>query len=68
MVKELWNEEKIRLVGVSIGKFTNNLSHQLSLFEDSNSIKEDNELDKTLDRLKIIYGNNIIDKAIKFKK
>ena len=68
LVKELWNEEKIRLVGVSIGKFTNNLSHQLSLFEDSNSIKEDNELDKTLDRLKIIYGNNIIDKAIKFKK
>ena len=55
LVKELWNEEKIRLVGVSIGKFTNNLSHQLSLFEDSNSIKEDNELDKTLDRLKIIY-------------
>lgn len=68
LVKELWNEEKIRLVGVSIGKFTNNLSHQLSLFEDSNSIKKDNELDKTLDRLKIIYGNNIIDKAIKFKK
>ena len=68
LVKELWNEEKIRLVGVSIGKFTNNLSHQLSLFEDSNSVKEDNELDKTLDRLKIIYGNNIIDKAIKFKK
>ena len=38
LVKELWNEEKIRLVGVAISKFSNNLSRQISLFEDMDMV------------------------------
>ena len=67
LVKELWNEEGIRLVGVSLSKFSNNLTHQISLFEDSNEVKENNELDKVLDKLKETYGSNIIKKASQIK-
>ena len=68
LVKELWNEEKIRLVGIAISKFSSSLSHQMSLFEDVNEVTNNTELDKTLDRLKSTYGNSIIVKASSIKK
>ena len=67
LVKELWNKEGIRLVGVSVGKLTTKLTHQLSLFEDVKKIENNNELDKVLDNLKKHYGNNIVVKASKIK-
>lgn len=63
LVKELWNEEGIRLVGVSLSKFTDTLTHQISIFEDIKKVEKNNELDKVLDKLKDIYGDNIIKKA-----
>ena len=68
LVKELWNEEGIRLVGVSLSKFSNSLNYQISLFEDIKEVESNNELDKVVDKLKSIYGNNIINKASKLKK
>ena len=68
LVKELWNEEGIRLVGVSLSKLTTNLTHQISLFEDIKEVENNNELDKVVDELKRVYGNNIINKASTFKK
>ena len=68
LVKELWNKEGIRLVGVSLGKFTTRLTHQISLFEDIKKVENNNELDKVVDNLKKIYGNNIINKASNLKK
>lgn len=67
LVKELWNEEGIRLVGVSLSKFSNNLTHQISMFEDVKQVENNNELDKVLDKLKETYGNNIIKKASQIK-
>lgn len=67
LVKELWNEEGIRLVGVSLSKFSNSLTHQISLFEDVKQVEENNELDKVLDKLKETYGSNIIKKASQMK-
>lgn len=67
LVNELWNEEGIRLVGVSLSKFSNNLSHQISLFEDIKEVESNNELDKVVDHLKNIYGSNIIKKASQIK-
>ena len=67
LVKELWNEEGIRLVGVSLAKFTSTLTCQLSMF-DTNNVEEDNELDKVLDKLKKTYGSGIIKKASQIKK
>ena len=68
LVKELWNNQSIRLVGVSVGKLTNKLSHQISLFEDINKVENDNKLDNVINELKRNFGNNIIDKASKLEK
>jgi len=65
LIKELWNEEGIRLVGVSLGKFSNYQTHQISMFEDVKVVESNNELDKVLDKLKSTYGNNIIKKLLK---
>ena len=67
LVKELWNEEGIRLVGVSLSKFSSNLTHQISMFEDVKQVENNNELDKVLDKLKETYGDNIIKKASQIK-
>ena len=68
LIKELWNEEGIRLVGVSLGKLSNFQTHQISLFEDVKEVENNNELDKVVDKLKNIYGNNIIKKASQIKR
>ena len=67
LVSELWNEEGIRLVGVSLSKLSSNLTHQLSMFEDIKKVENNNELDKVLDKLKETYGSNIIKKASQIK-
>lgn len=68
LVKELWNEEGVRLVGVSLGKFSNIQTHQISMFEDVEVVEKNNELDKVMDKLKSIYGSDIIKKASQVKK
>lgn len=68
LTRELWNEEGIRLVGVSISKFPSSLNHQMSMFEDLSDVEENNELDKVIDKLKETYGKNIINKASQFDK
>ena len=67
LVKELWNEEGIRLVGVALSKFSTSLHHQISMFEDVKVVENNNELDKVVDKLKSTYGNNIICKASQMK-
>ena len=67
LMRELWNEEGVRLVGVSLSKFSSNLTHQISIFEDVKEVENNNELDKVLDKLKETYGSNIIKKASQIK-
>ena len=67
LVSELWNEEGVRLVGISLSKLSSNLTHQLSMFEDIKKVENNNELDKVLDKLKETYGSNIIKKASQIK-
>ncbi len=68
LIKELWNEEGIRLVGVSLNKLSSEVNHQISLFEDVAVTKNNNELDKIIDKLKETYGNNIVIRASSIKK
>jgi len=63
LVKECWNEEGIRLVGISLSKFTNTLTRQISIFDDIKKADESSELDKVLDKLKSTYGTDIIKLA-----
>ena len=67
LVSELWNEEGVRLVGVSLSKLSSNFTHQISMFEDVKVVEKSNELDKVLDKLKETYGSNIIKKASQIK-
>ena len=68
LIKELWDEEGIRLVGVSLGKFSSIQTHQISMFEDIEVVDKNNELDKVVDKLKSIYGHNVIKKASQVEK
>ncbi len=68
LVKELWNGEAIRLVGVTLNKLSFSRIHQMSIFEDISEKESNDKLDNVLDTLKKTYGSNIINKAYKFKK
>ena len=63
LVKELYNDDSIRLVGVSLSNLVDNNNKQISIFD--NEIKSENneKLDEVVDKLKEIYGANIITKA-----
>lgn len=63
LAKEMWNEEGIRLVGVSLSNLVNDNNHQISLFEDINKKESNQKLDEVVDKLKKTYGNKIINKA-----
>ena len=58
---EMWNDERIRLIGVRLDKLVNNINYQVSLFESENNV--DSKIDSVIDNLKEKYGNKIITKA-----
>ena len=63
LTKELYNDESIRLVGVSLSKLTDTSNYQISIFEDIKDKNKDDNLNKILDELKTTYANKIINKA-----
>lgn len=60
---EMWNEDPIRLLGISLTKLTDIKKRQLSLFEEIEKAEKNIELEKVVDKLKNQYGINIIQKA-----
>ena len=68
LVKELYNDESIRLVGICLSKLTDTSNYQMSLFEDINNKSKEDNLNNILDSLKNTYGSNIINKASLFSK
>ncbi|MBE6161513.1 MAG: DNA polymerase IV [Firmicutes bacterium] len=60
ILKEMWNDESIRLIGIRLDDLTEEKITQISLFK---NIENTDKLDKTLDNLKNKYGSNIISKA-----
>lgn len=63
ILDEMYDNRKIRLIGVRAEKLVSNLSHQESLFDNFKDTEKNNDLDKTLLDLKNKYGNKIINKA-----
>ncbi len=63
LVNELWNDEPIRLVGISLTNLVNQNYYQVSLFENVIDNEAVSKLDETLDNLKKQYGSNIIKTA-----
>lgn len=61
ILNEMWNDEKIRLIGVRLDKLVDNVLYQASLFDQENI--EESKVDIVIDSLKQKYGNKIITKA-----
>lgn len=60
---EMENDDPIRLIGLRLDNLTENIIHQVSLFEDLELRDKSNQLDKVLDNLKSKYGTKVIKKA-----
>lgn len=60
---ECWDEEPIRLLGVSLTNLTSSCKRQLSLFEAEETVERNKELEKVVDKLKEQYGSTIIKRA-----
>ena len=58
ILKEIYNNEDIRLIGIRLDNLTEKKIKQVSIFDQ----EEDHEIDKVLDKINIKYGN-IIKKA-----
>lgn len=61
LLKQLYKNQNIRLIGLRVDNLTNNDEEQMNLFESSSN--KLNELDKTLDKIKDKYGYNSITLA-----
>ena len=63
LAKELYNDDSIRLVGISLSKLSSSNNYQISLFDDISNKNKDNKLNKIIDELTNTYGKKIINKA-----
>ncbi len=63
LLKEMWNDEAIRLVGIRLDNLVENSNYQLSLFEQIKTVENNSKLDETIDEIKNKYGSNIIKRA-----
>ena len=66
LFKNSYNMQKpLRSIGVSVTDFVHdNLPHQMSILNNEKSIVQNEELDKTIDKLKLRFGNYIVRPAV----
>lgn len=62
LVRQLYKNEPIRLIGIRIDNLCDEEEKQISLFEDTN-IKKQEKLDKVVDNIKDKFGYEIITRA-----
>lgn len=63
IMERYYDESPIRKVSISIGGLTDKQYEQLNMFEDFEEIKNNNNLNNTIDTLKKRYGKNTILKG-----
>ena len=64
ILKEMYKEEPIRLVGISINKIANKNNYQISMFDNIEEKELDYKLDKVIIKINKQYGKNTIKKGI----
>lgn len=64
ILKEMLETEKIRLIGIRLDDLVIKKSYQTSLFEEENVDQNLEKLEKTIDKLKEKYGEDVIKKII----
>lgn len=63
ILNEMWKDIPVRLIGIRLDNLTENYNYQASIFDNIEQQKEISKLDKTVDNLKLKYGNDILKKA-----
>lgn len=63
LLHEMWNREPVRLVGIRLDNLTDNVLHQVSLFENLSHREKENELESIVDEIKEKFGVSSIKKA-----
>ena len=64
ILKEMYKEEPIRLVGISINRIANKNNYQISMFDNIEEKELDYKLDKVIENINKQYGKNTIKKGI----
>lgn len=62
LFKESWNNIPVRLVGIRLDSLIDSNNYQISLFEDATETEKIDKLEKTIDKLKEKFGDEIIYK------
>ena len=52
VLKEMWTDYPVRLIGIRLDKLTDKVNFQTSLFDDYNTKKESEQVERTIDKLK----------------
>ena len=65
LIKEVWDPNGIRLVGIRVSSLVSNYYYQPNMFENNFKNEENLKLEKTIDAIKEKYGVNKISKGIK---
>ena len=60
LFKEHWDNTPVRLIGIRLDNLTDSNDYQISLFENIDEKVSNNNLNKTIDKLRKKYGDNII--------
>lgn len=60
LLKEMWNFEPIRLIGIRLDNLVVNYGYQASLFENIEEKIKEEKLDRVIDQIKQKYGNKSI--------
>ena len=68
LLKSMWKEDPIRLVGLRLSDFTDKTFEQISLFEEAGKRKQRDKLQKKVDEINEKYGSDIVKSAALYKK
>lgn len=63
LFNEVWQKNPIRLIGIRLDNLTDRNDYQVSMFEDFEESKKEEDLDMTIDQINHKYGKTIINKA-----
>ena len=63
ILKEMWSQYPVRLIGIRLDKLTQIVNYQTSLCDNFDDKKSAEEVDKVVDNLKEKFGSKIIKKA-----